>query len=62
MNKIFLLLLISFSSLMAADKPNIVLILSDDQAWNDYNLMAHEQYQRIRQSLAKQTVDFQNKK
>ena len=41
MNKIFLLLL-SLSSIMAADKPNIVLILSDDQAWNDYSMMGHE--------------------
>ena len=40
MNKIFLLLL-SLSSIMAADKPNIVLILSDDQAWNDYSMMGH---------------------
>jgi len=30
----------SFSS--AADKPNIVLILSDDQTWTDYGFMGHE--------------------
>ncbi|WP_171187384.1 sulfatase-like hydrolase/transferase [Alienimonas chondri] len=29
----------SFS--LAADKPNIVLILSDDQAWTDYGFMGH---------------------
>ena len=27
----------------AAEKPNIVLILSDDQAWTDYSFMGHEQ-------------------
>lgn len=27
----------------AAEKPNIVLILSDDQAWMDYSFMGHEQ-------------------
>lgn len=26
----------------AADRPNIVLIISDDQAWNDYGFMGHE--------------------
>ena len=26
----------------AADPPNIVLILSDDQAWNDYGFMGHD--------------------
>ena len=29
-------------NLQAADKPNIVLILSDDQAWTDYGFMGHE--------------------
>ena len=27
---------------VAADKPNVVLILSDDQAWTDYSFMGHE--------------------
>lgn len=26
----------------AADKPNIVLILSDDQSWTDYGFMGHD--------------------
>ena len=37
------LLLSAISHLaLAADKPNIVLIISDDQAWNDYGFMGHE--------------------
>jgi arylsulfatase A-like enzyme/predicted alpha/beta superfamily hydrolase len=30
------------SSAIAAERPNIVLIISDDQAWNDYGFMGHE--------------------
>ena len=30
---------------IGADKPNIVLIISDDQAWNDYGFMGHEAIQ-----------------
>ena len=37
------LFLCLFFSLQAADKPNILLILSDDQAWTDYSFMGHEQ-------------------
>jgi arylsulfatase A-like enzyme len=33
----------SFS--FAADKPNIVLIISDDQAWTDYGFMGHPEIQ-----------------
>jgi arylsulfatase A-like enzyme len=25
------------------DKPNVLLIISDDQAWNDYSMFGHEQ-------------------
>jgi arylsulfatase A-like enzyme len=38
------ILLFSFAllaGLTAAEKPNIVLILGDDQAWNDYGFMGH---------------------
>lgn len=30
------------ASLFAADTPNIVMIISDDQAWNDYGFMGHD--------------------
>ena len=30
------------SATMAAERPNIVLIISDDQAWNDYGFMGHD--------------------
>ena len=30
-----------FVEAAAAEKPNIVLILSDDQAWTDYSFMGH---------------------
>ena len=30
------------SARAANDHPNIVLIISDDQAWNDYGFMGHE--------------------
>lgn len=30
------------SSAVAADRPNVVMILSDDQAWTDYGFMGHE--------------------
>ena len=33
---------LSASTALAADKPNILLILSDDQAWTDYSFMGHE--------------------
>lgn len=36
-----LLLALASNPLSAAQPPNIVLILSDDQAWNDYGFMGH---------------------
>lgn len=41
--RILLLLLLLTSTLHAADKPNIVIILSDDQAWTDYGFMGHKE-------------------
>ena len=43
----------------ADDNPNIVLIISDDQAWNDYGFMGHEQIQTPHlDRLAKQSAVF----
>ncbi|MBL8829715.1 MAG: sulfatase [Planctomycetaceae bacterium] len=43
----------------AADRPNIVLIISDDQAWNDYGFMGHEHIQTPRlDQLSKQGLTF----
>src|SRR5690606_35500232 len=35
-------MLIFGSGVVAADRPNIVMILSDDQAWTDYGFMGHK--------------------
>ena len=41
------------------EKPNIVLILSDDQAWNDYGFMGHDVIETPRlDKLATQSVVF----
>lgn len=42
--KRFLCLLVSLASLpvVAEDRPNVVLILSDDQSWTDYSFMGHK--------------------
>ncbi len=37
----FLLITFYVSPLIAKEKPNIVLIISDDQAWSDYGFMGH---------------------
>jgi uncharacterized sulfatase len=29
------------SAVAAAERPNIVMIISDDQAWSDYGFMGH---------------------
>ena len=38
-----LLLLCAVVVATAADKPNVVMIISDDQAWTDYGFMGHKQ-------------------
>ena len=44
----------------AADKPNVVIILSDDQAWTDYGFMGHEQIKTPHlDKLAEQSVVFE---
>ena len=42
MKHLVFILLSSLCCLQAADKPNILLILSDDQSWTDYSFMGHE--------------------
>lgn len=51
---------IEASNLAAADTPpNIVLIISDDQAWTDYGFMGHPQIQTPSiDKLAKQSLTF----
>lgn len=47
------------SSHAADGNPNIVLIISDDQAWNDYGFMGHEQIQTPHlDKLARQSAVF----
>jgi|GEM_PF-88043 len=42
-----------------ASRPNVVLIISDDQAWNDYSFMGHEQIETPRlDQLAKESLTF----
>ena len=38
---ILLLIYMAMLSVVAASSPNIVLIISDDQAWTDYGFMGH---------------------
>lgn len=46
--------------LTAAERPNVVFILSDDQAWCDYSFMGHEHVQTPNlDSLAKQGLLYQ---
>lgn len=47
------------SPAFAAEKPNIVLIISDDQAWTDYGFMGHDLIQTPHlDKLAEQSVLF----
>lgn len=54
-----ILLLISASTARAADLPNIVYIISDDQAWTDYGFLGHPQIETPHlDQLAKQSAVF----
>ncbi len=47
------------TALAADPPPNIVLIISDDQAWNDYSFMGHEHIQTPRlDQLARESLTF----
>jgi len=57
--KRLLLALFLASRLHAADKPNIVMIISDDQAWTDYSFMGHKQIATPNiDRLAKESLTF----
>ena len=62
MQRLFCLLFVLLacaSPSWAAEKPNIVMIISDDQAWNDYSFMGHEQIKTPHlDRLAKESVLF----
>jgi uncharacterized sulfatase len=54
-------LLLAGSALVAsaADRPNIVMIISDDQAWTDYSFMGHKQIATPNiDRLAKESLTF----
>lgn len=53
------LVALATSTAVAADSPNIVLILSDDQAWTDYGFMGHPDIQTPHlDALASESVVF----
>ena len=45
---LFSILTLPHGIISAEDRPNIVLIISDDQAWTDYSFMGHEHIQTPR--------------
>lgn len=56
---VFLLLICSGSLIDAAERPNVVMIISDDQAWGDYSFMGHEQIETPHlDRLAEQSLTF----
>ncbi len=59
-HSIFALLIFWLAASVAqADSPNIVLIISDDQAWTDYGFMGHEDIQTpCLDKLAAQSLTF----
>ena len=54
-----LCLLLTAASVLAESPPNIVMIISDDQAWTDYGFMGHEIIETPHlDQLARQSVVF----
>jgi len=50
---------LAIGTAVAADRPNIVLIISDDQAWTDYGFMGHDVVQTPNlDQLARESVVF----
>ena len=57
--RILVLIFIAMLSIAAASSPNIVLIISDDQAWTDYSFMGHTNIKTPHiDKLAKESVLF----
>lgn len=57
--KLIAYLLFTLTSLALARQPNVVLIISDDHAWNDYGFMGHEIIETPRlDHLAEESVTF----
>lgn len=58
-NLILALLLLSTAVVHAATKPNIVMIISDDQGWTDFGFMGHKHIQTPNiDKLAKESLTF----
>ena len=56
----FLLVLTAWVTASAADAPNVVLIISDDQAWTDFSFMGHRAIQTPNlDCLARQSALFE---
>ena len=56
---LFSFLTLAHGIISAEDRPNIVLIISDDQAWTDYSFMGHEHIQTPRlDRLAAESATF----
>ena len=59
MKRFLLLAACLFPGLSQAAPPNVVLILSDDQSWNDYSFMGHEVIQTPRlDKFAKESLTY----
>lgn len=55
------ILLLSLTGMSASDRPNIIFIISDDQAWNDYHFMGHPHIQTPNlDNLARNSRIFRN--
>jgi uncharacterized sulfatase len=53
------LLFLLLTASLAAAKPNVLLLLSDDQAWGDYGFMGHEQIQTpALDKLSEQSITY----
>ena len=57
--RIILFIYLAMLSAVTASSPNIVLIISDDQAWTDYGFMGHPDIKTPNiDKLAKESILF----